>query len=303
MDGMAKRKRRPSTADSVVEEQLDEHVKLLQEATGGDILSFQGPIYRGMDDLIRDAIEDRHGQRKTRKPLLSVVIETPGGLIEVAQRIVETLRRYYLQVDFIVPNTAMSAGTVLVLSGDAIWMDYYSVLGPIDPQIKKGGRFLPALGYLEQYDRLIKKSASKKGLTTAEVTFLIQKFDPGELYQFEQARDLSITLLKEWLVKYKFKNWKVTKTHKRKVTKEMRVKRATEVAEILNNTAEWHSHGRGISMDVLRRKVRLEINDFEGEPNLNRRIRSYYTLLRNYMIRRGQTGVIHTQGRYVSLFS
>jgi len=36
------------------------------------------------------------------------------------------------------------------------------------------------------------------------VQILIQGFDQGELYYYEQARELSIALLKEWLVKYKF---------------------------------------------------------------------------------------------------
>ena len=61
------------------------------------------------------------------------------------QRIAETLRHHYDRVEFIVPNYAMSAGTVLVMSGDAIHMDYFSVLGPIDPQVRdETGRQLPA---------------------------------------------------------------------------------------------------------------------------------------------------------------
>jgi len=52
-------------------------------------------------------------------------------------------------VDFLIPSHAMSAGTILAMSGDAIHMDYYSVLGPIDPQVEnQEGRLIPALGYL-----------------------------------------------------------------------------------------------------------------------------------------------------------
>src|SRR6202008_4140616 len=129
------------------------------------------------------------------------------------------------QVDFVIPNFAMSAGTVLVMSGDAIWMDYYSVLGPIDPQVQRpGGGIVPALGFLLHYDRLIKRSEQKK-ITSAEVTYLVTNFNPAELYRYEQARDHSIALLKEWLVKYKFKNWTRTETRSRRVTKRMREQR------------------------------------------------------------------------------
>lgn len=44
-------------------------------------------------------------------------------------------------------------------SGDKIYMDYYSVLGPIDPQVmNKDGKFVAALGYLDKINELIKKA-------------------------------------------------------------------------------------------------------------------------------------------------
>lgn len=109
-------------------------------------------------------------------------------------------------------------------------MDYASVLGPIDPQLDRGGVLVPALGYLEQCKRLIAKSAAGT-LTTAELAYLVEKFDPAELYRYEQERELSIALLEDWLVKYKFKNWKVTETSKKPVTATMRKKRAKAIGE------------------------------------------------------------------------
>jgi len=132
-----------------------------------------------------------------------LVLETNGGQIEVVERIADLIRYHYPEeVSVIIPNYAMSAGTVLAMVGDSIYMDYYSVLGPIDPQvqIKNGDTFVPALGYLAKYNELIDKSA-KGTLTSAEVAFLLDKFDPAELHQFQQARALSIELLKKWLVK------------------------------------------------------------------------------------------------------
>jgi hypothetical protein len=43
------------------------------------------------------------------------------------------------------------------MSGDATYMDYSSILRPIDPQLLKQGsdRFVPAPGYFEQYDHLV----------------------------------------------------------------------------------------------------------------------------------------------------
>ncbi|QDT77941.1 Serine dehydrogenase proteinase [Gimesia maris] len=282
----------------VIEAQLDDQISQLESEVDGDVLSIIGPIMSPIDDHIREAVEYRaEAPLARRKKKLVVLLETHGGIIEVAQRIVETLRHHYIEVDFIVSSHAMSAGTVLVLSGDAIYMDYYSILGPIDPQIQKNSMMLPALGYLESFQELVDKSARGQ-LTTAELSFMNQKFDPAELYYYKQAKDLSITLLEEWLVKYKFKNWKTTQTSETKVTTEMRKKRAREIAEDLNNTKNWYSHGRGISMEVLRSKIKLQIDDFGETPSLKEAIRTYHTLLSHYMAVQGQKGVIHVNGKY-----
>ena len=282
----------------IVENQLDERLEQLATEMSADAMSFCGPIYSGVDELIRDAIESI----KDKKNKLVVFLETPGGYIEVARRIVDTVRHHYPDtVEFVVPNHAMSAGTVLVMSGNAIHMDYFSVLGPIDPQIERpDGTMVPGLGYLIKYDRLIEKS--KEGnLTTAELHYLVERFDPAELYSYEQARELSIAFLKEWLVKYKFKNWERTATRQKFVTRKMKTQRAADIARKLNQTDIWHSHGHGISMEVLKRDMKLQIEDFGANIKLSDPIRSYHRLLIDYMGRRGHKVSVHVKDRYRSL--
>ena len=280
-------------ANTIIAEQLTERLKRLEDCAKCDFIVLYVPIRFGVDNIVREAIEGI-GRRKRK---ISVILETGGGYIEVAQRIAHTLRTHYREVDFIVPNCAYSAGTVLAMSGDAILMDYFAVLGPIDPQLPKDDKMVPALGYLEQYERLVRKSREGT-LTTAELAYLIQRFDPAELYMYEQARDLSISLLKEWLVKYKFKNWHKTKTRRLKVTKAMKVKRAEEIAKSLNKIEKWNSHGRGISMAVLQRDLKLVIEDFRKNPKLNTCIRDYYQLLENYLTTIKHNYVIQTRERF-----
>lgn len=216
-------------SNNIIERQLAERAIAVEQATSADVLTYIGPISRPADDLIKDAVEEI----TTRRRALMVVLETPGGYIDVAERMARILRHHYRRVDFLVPSYAMSAGTVLVMAGDAIHMDYASVLGPIDPQVERRDQLVPALGYLEQYNRLVEKSAAGT-LTTAELVYLVQTFDAAELYRYEQERELSIALLEEWLVNYKFKNWKVTETRKVRVTAKMRKDRAREIAMNLN---------------------------------------------------------------------
>ena len=212
-------------------------------------------------------------------------------------------RRHYGEVDFFIPDAAMSAGTVLVMSGDAIYMDYYSLLGPIDPQVQRPGgeNMIPALGYLVQYERLIEKSRQGT-LTTAEVQILIDCFDQAELHSFEQARELTVTLLTQWLKRYKFKNWTKTQTRNVSVTDKMREERASEIAKHLNNTQRWHSHSRGISMEVLKRELNLQIEDYGKNAELTAELRSYFKLVTDYMAKRGHVDVLHTHGRYFSIW-
>ncbi|MDR3707733.1 MAG: hypothetical protein P4L33_05505 [Capsulimonadaceae bacterium] len=283
-------------ANNLIEEQLNKFNEQLGLHCKADVLAYAGSLLVGADEFIRDGV-DSIQQKKER---LVFVLETGGGYIEVVERIVNTLRHNYKEVDFIVPNYAMSAGTVLVMSGDAIYMDYFSVLGPIDPQIPRRDKLqVPALGYLIQYERLLKKSA-EGSLTTGEMAILL-RFDQAELYSIEQSRELSIALLKDWLVRYKFKNWIVTETRKRKVTLKMRTARAATVGKKLNDTSLWHAHSRNISMDVLRKDLNLKIEDFGEDAELSKTIRSYHRLLVDYMQKLGYSGFLHIQGKHVPI--
>lgn len=291
----------PANANEFIEQQLDARLLKIAEQFSSDelcdIVSFTGPLWTGVDTLFRGAIERlKDGSTCSQ---LSFVLTTPGGYIEPVRRMVDTVRTLYGVVDFIIPDYAYSAGTILAMSGDNIHVDYYSRLGPIDPQeeVKGGKKLVPALGYLEQYNRLIAK-AQNGTITLAEIQLLIDGFDQAELYQYEHERDLSIALLKQWLVKYKFKNWRKTETRGMEVTDEMRQERAERIAADLNDIKRWHTHGHGISRLVLQNDLRLKIDDFGGNPGRSKSIREYYSLLSDYMAKRGCKGVVHTKYTY-----
>lgn len=67
----------------------------------------------------------------------------------MVEKMVEIIRNKYQKVYFVVPDYAMSAGTIFCMSGEKIYMDYSSSLGPIDPQVYNGKEFVPALAYLD----------------------------------------------------------------------------------------------------------------------------------------------------------
>ena len=278
--------------DDYIKEQLNRHLGKIEQSLNADVISIISPILYGLDVRVRHAIELNTEKRNT----LAVIHDTTGGVVEVVERIVDCIRHFYKEVIFIVPDKAMSAGTIFALSGDKIMMDYFSCLGPIDPQIEKDGKLVPALAYLNQFDRLNKKAEDGK-LTSAEYA-LLNKLDLGELYQFEQARELSCELLIEWLTKYKFKNWTKTRTNQTLVTDQIRKDRANEIATLLNDTERWHTHGRGIGKQTLISEIGLEIEDYTEIDGLGSVIREYFELLKDYIVKEKLVYFIHSRGYY-----
>ncbi|MEO0617756.1 MAG: serine dehydrogenasease [Pseudomonadota bacterium] len=283
------------SSDGVVRKQLDTALKKIEDILDGSALVFVGPLRFGIDDVLRD-VERR---MKNKRERLIVILETPGGFAEVTQRIADKVfRNNFSIVDFVVPNHAMSAGTILVMSGDAIYMDDYSNLGPIDPQVENfRGQMVPASGYLRQYDGLLQK-ATAGTITPAEVQILVDGFDQAELYKYKQAEQLSVKLLTDWLVQYKFKDWQTTETRKLPVTPQMRADRASEIAQKLGNPDLWFSHGRGITLKDLQSELNLVIDDFSQNVALNTAITEYNGLLHDYMAVKSLTSAAHVRGHF-----
>jgi hypothetical protein len=267
--------------NAVVKESLERHIVEIEKELDRDCIAVYGPIVHGLESKVRDAVE-AFGENRNAKKRLVVIHDTMGGTVEVVERMVDTIRTFYEDVAFIVPDRAMSAGTIFCMSGDHILMDYFSRLGPIDPQIWKDDHFEPAMSYIIQYERLLQKDRDKK-LTSAEFV-LLQKFNLAELHQYEQARELSITLLKKWLANYKFKNWLKTEGTGKPVDPKMREERARTIAEKLNDATVWHSHSRGISRETLQSDlIKLKIDDLAASPKVEKNVRMFHACATDFI--------------------
>lgn len=266
----------PTTQDSA-REWADTRLLAIEGMLDADGLTIISPMQEGVEHRAKVAIE----ARRERRDNLFVILDTPGGVVEIVERIVRVLREHYSEVKFIIPDRAMSAGTVLAMSGDDILMDYHSCLGPIDPQLVRDDRLVPALSYLAQYENLIRKS-EQSALSTAELV-LLEKLDLAELHQFKLAHDLSVDLLKRWLTSYKFKDWVRTESRGMRVTQAMKEERASEIALQLSDQTRWLTHGRGIDMNTLREELRLKIDDLGEDPELKKAVWDYFWFLRDHM--------------------
>ncbi len=286
--------------EDTVKNVLTERLICLENHFKSDVIFFYGQIQPGMEKFFRNFIEELREEKikeNESRDRLVIFLNTPGGSAETVEKLVEIIRFHYSEVYFVVPDTAMSAGTIFCMSGDKIFMDYSSSLGPIDPQVFNGKYFVPALGYLDQVEKILEKA--KNGTITDAEVLILQGQDLAMLNQFEQVRNLTITLLKKWLVDYKFKDWDKHQTNPKKkgkpVTPKERQKRAEEIAKLLGDNKIWHSHGRMISLATLQKVLRLKIEDYSNMGTLRDLIRSYNDLTTEYIARMEQPFFFHSK--------
>jgi hypothetical protein len=199
---------------------------------------------------------------------VDVMIETPGGLAEVTIEIVKLLRPRFSDVAFIVPHIAMSAGTILAMSGNEILMDHRSSLGAIDPQfLGADGRPQPAQALLAGIDAIKQEVAQNGGNLNPVYMPILRNVDPGKLQSALNASKLSRELVTEWLAAYKFQKWTTHSSNGQAVTDDERRQRASEIAHALCDHQSWLSHARPIKIAELE-KMRLKITDYGKDPVL-----------------------------------
>lgn len=270
---------------------LNDRLAALEEFLNADVLVYFGDLGPLPPNMFTKLIEELKNDN-VKHDKLYVILTTRGGSAETVERYVNILRYHYIDINFIVPDYAYSAGTIFCMSGDSIYMDYSSVLGPIDPQVlNKDKKFVAALGYLDKVNEFISKAAAGK-LTNAELIWL-KEIDLGELRSFEQARDLTIDLLKKWLVIYKFKNWNIHHDGSPVTIKE-KENRAEDIAKDLSDNNKWKSHGKGITISELT-ALRLKIEDYSQDANLRPLIRDYYNAMDEYVRMRNMSLFIHNR--------
>ncbi|WP_288882567.1 SDH family Clp fold serine proteinase [Pedobacter panaciterrae] len=213
---------------------------------------------------------------------IDVLIVTPGGSGDQVARFVNHLRPRFEKVTFIIPNVAMSAGTILAMSGDDIIMDSRATIGPIDPQVlRQDGSFAPAQSILtvikeiqERGQRLI--DAGKNPLWTD--LQVLNKIDAKEIGIALNGSKFSIELVADYLYNYKFKNWTVHSTGIA-VTDAEKKARSKEVAEKLCDHGEWKTHSRGITREVAWEVCKIKITHPESIEGLDQAIRRFWAFL------------------------
>jgi ATP-dependent protease ClpP protease subunit len=249
-----------SIADTIRKRSLRE----LHETTGRNIIVYysgwlQKPHLRGAANIrfdINDADKEAfmatiHGMDRDKG--LDLFLHTPGGEVAATESLVNYLRAMFgTNIRAVVPQLAMSGGTMIACACERIVMGKQSSLGPIDPQFAG----LPAHGVIEEFDRAAKE-IGRDPTKVAVWQPIIAKYHPTLIGECEKAIKWSEEIAREWLVGGMFRGLKNAKS------------RAQKVVRDLGDHALQKSHARHISLDAAKR-IGLEVDPMEqlvpGDP-------------------------------------
>jgi len=168
--------------------------------------------------------------------VLDVIIDSPGGEANVAEKLAIMCREHCKILRAIIPNSAKSAATMWALSCDKILMGYLSEIGPIDPQIRmvdpqRRITFVPAQSIIDSVGEI--HQMLRQGVDQRVAIGLIQKLDPAIIDVANKAINFSRQFAERWLSQYMLKN-----DHAK----------AKEIAKALSDNRRWLSHGKRIGI-------------------------------------------------------
>lgn len=233
------------------------YLKRLQRLTGRNVIIYysgwlQKPGTNGAH--VNDA--DKNGfmtvtHKLDRSKGLDLILHTPGGETAATESLVDYLRSMWgTNIRAIIPQLAMSAGTMIACSCNEIIMGKQSSLGPIDPQFKG----IPAHGVVEEFIRAhreIRADPSKAAVWQP----IIAKYNPTLIGECEKAIEWSNQMVKEWLLSGMLSGVDEAEA------------KANTIIEELGNHSLNKSHARHLSAEKCD-SIGLKVSRLESDPKI-----------------------------------
>lgn len=241
------------------------YLKELYNLTGRNIIIYysgwlQKPGVAGVelnDDDKNGFMNAIHGLDKSQG--LDLFLHTPGGDTAATESLVDYLRSIFgTNIRAIIPQLALSAGTMIACACNEILMGKHSSLGPIDPQFQG----IPAHGVIEEFGRAYDEIRSDQA-KIAVWQPIIAKYHPTFIGECEKAIMWSKEMVEDWLISGMLKNEKNNKQIIDNIIKE------------LSDHALTKSHARHISYSKAK-DIGLKVSLLEDNPELQETVLSVH---------------------------
>lgn len=199
---------------------------------------------------------------------LDLILHTPGGSPAAAEAIINYLRiKFNYDIRVIVPQMAMSAGTMMACAAKEIIMGKQSSLGPIDPQFNG----IPAYNIQMEFEEA-KRDLAANPENAQYWAIKLQQYPAAFLKTAIDAIQLSGKLVREWLETGMFKN-------------ENEIATINTIVSRLNEHDDSKTHGRHFNIDFCK-GIGLKIVELENDSELQDRVLSVHHA---YMLSLGGT--------------
>lgn len=204
--------------------------------------------------------EDKNGfmlcvHELDRNKGLDIILHTPGGNVAATESLVAYLKEMFgRDVRAIVPQLAMSAGTMIACSCKEILMGKHSNLGPIDPQM--GG--IPAIGVLQEIEKAF-EDIKKDPLYAAIWNPILGKLPPSFVKQCHWAIERSKQFVEKALQENMFFD----------LVEEKKLQAVEKASEKLSDLSNNKSHDKHFDYrECMEMGLKVKMLEEEGNSKL-----------------------------------
>lgn len=235
-----------------------ETISSIEKLTGRQLIVYEANLWSNRSSLGEEDIQPFGDlfARLSPKQNVDLLLQSPGGDIDAAEKIVYMCREIAGEFRVIVPEYAKSAATLIALASDEVIMGLASELGPIDAQLTgpgPGGAVFQtsAQSFIDEFDR-IKEEVDKTGNLSPAYFPLLEGLNLGFIRMCRNLMERSQRFAEKWLKKYMLKDDPVA---------------AERLAADLCNVKEWLSHGVVIDADEAAKRG-VNVKKLRQDDNL-----------------------------------
>ena len=244
------------------------YINELSKHTGRNVICYYsawlsapaGTPNLSIDDMDKNGLMNAVSSMDCTKGL-DLLLHTPGGSITAAESLVFYLKQKFgRDIRAIIPQMAMSAGTMIACACKEIFMGHQSSIGPFDPHVRGASAF----SVFDEFRRAT-QDIQKFPHTLPLWQSLLQKYPLGFLEDCDRAIQLARQLVPQWLRDGMLSDFSDAEKNQK----------IESVMAALNNPNETKEHSRHIH-HTKARDIGLVVRLLEDDQLLQDRVLSVH---------------------------